>query len=130
LHAIKKIGVDWVLETIIYDRVYISKPTNYIDWASQVEITDRVASQLEISTLAEASYEYPVYKIWRLMGLLRFDLFGFYSYLFGAQGPVAQLYPFRVEVLKSEPTPSQLTVQYVVPEELKPCEALFKVIEG
>jgi len=127
------IDVDWVLETISYDRAYISKRTNFIDWSSLVEIIDRVASRLteqEILTIAEASYQYPVFKLWRLMGLLRFDLFGFYSYLFGAQGPVAQLYPIRVLILKSEPILGQLTVQYVVPEELKPCEALFKVIEG
>lgn len=129
----KKIDVDWLLETTSYDRAFISKRTNYIDWSSLVEITNRGASRLteqEILDLAEGSYKYPVYKIWRLMGLLRFDLFGFYSYLFGAQGPIAQFYPIRVETLESELTLRKLIVQYVVPEELEPCETLFKVIEG
>lgn len=79
----KSIDVDWVLETVRYDRAYISKRTNFIDWSSLVEIASRIASHLseqEILDLAEASYEYPVNKIWRLMGLLRFDLFGFYTY--------------------------------------------------
>jgi len=129
----KGIDVDWVLETIPFDREYISKKTNFIDWPSFVELTDRVTGRLskqEVLELAEASYEYPIYRIWRLIGLLRFDLFGFYNYLFGEEGPVGKFYPIKVETLKSDFVLRQLVVSYVVPAELVPCEAVFQVIEG
>ena len=129
----KDIDVDWVLETVSFDRAHLQKRTNYIDWSSMVEISTRIATRLtdqEVLELAEASYEYPVYRIWRLIGLLKSDLFGFYMDLFGEKGPVAKFYPIRVKILRSEPLLRQIIVQYVVPEELEPCELIFKVLEG
>tara|TARA_R110002072_G_scaffold1780_10_gene14800 strand:- start:21797 stop:24046 length:2250 start_codon:yes stop_codon:yes gene_type:complete len=129
----KAIDVDWVLATIPFDRAYISHKTNFIDWSSFVELAGRIGSRLseqEVLELAEVSYRYPVYKIWRLIGLLRFNLFGFYHYVFGEDGPVPKLYPIKAETLISEPLLRQLTVRYVVPEELEPCELIFKVLEG
>ena len=77
----KDIDLEWVLETLPYDRAYIEKASNFIEWSALVEIANRMGTKLteeEILELSEISYRFPSYKIWRLIGLVRFDLFHFY----------------------------------------------------
>lgn len=129
----KQIETDWLLENVPFDRAYITKPTNYIDWSSFVDIVGRIASRLgseEILALSEASHRYPTFKIWLLIGRLRFDLFGCYNYILGAGGVLDRLYPIKVETLKSIPALGRLSFRFSVPDHLEPCEPLFRVFEG
>ncbi|MFT7469852.1 MAG: hypothetical protein ACI8PP_003111, partial [Candidatus Pseudothioglobus sp.] len=127
------IDSDWLLKDVPYDRAHISKRTNFIDWSSFVLIANRLAESFtakEIFELSEASYSYPTYKVWLLIGRLRFDLFDFYMYIFGEQGAATKLYPLDVKVLTSTPVLGRFTVCLSVPDHLEPCGPILRVFEG
>jgi PAS domain S-box-containing protein len=129
----KNVDADWLLENVPFDRAHFRKRTNYIDWSSFANIANRLASQLseqEIFELSEASYHYPIYKVWLLIGRFRFDLFGFYTYIMGEGGIAAQFYPIEIETLYSAPALGRLSLRYSIPEHLEPCEPIFRVFEG
>jgi PAS domain S-box-containing protein len=127
------IDSDWLLKDVPYDRAHISKRTNFIDWSSFVLIANRLADSFtakEIFELSEASYSYPDYKVWLLIGRLRFDLFDFYMYIFGEHGAATKLYPLEIKVLTSTPALGRFTVCLSVPDHLEPCEPILRVLEG
>lgn len=129
----KGVSTDAVLQGVPYSREHIETPSNFIDWQSLNRLLEQAAANFsdeEIYAVAEHSYRQPLFRIYRLIGQLRFDLRGFYHYLFGQDSVVSRFYPIKSEVLIDDPVTRQLRFRFEMRNNLKPSQVFFKILEG
>lgn len=129
----KGIPTEQVLDGVPFTRDYINTPSNFIDWSSLVRIFNNVAADFledEILDMSSATYDQPIFVVYRLIGRLRFDLRGFYLYLFGNDSIVARFYPVNSEVVRDDSAMRHLVFRFELPDDLEPCKMFFMVLEG
>jgi PAS domain S-box-containing protein len=127
------ISTDKLLSGLPFDKTHLMEPANFIDWDSLTTIIDRIAEEISDSDFMElsvASYKHPMYRLYRTLGRLRFNLIQFYLYLMGPDGMATQFYPIYSELLSYDTEKRHLAFRFSVAEGLTPNKNFFRIIEG